>query len=93
MGSEAFELDTELAGLIERPMKLFTKRPAVAVETWRVAIIVLVIWPTRSRRRSWVQCLDTQHGKIIAEVWCDGKLQVSTAALYAKSRHDVAVHV
>ena len=41
--SDAFELYTELAGRIKRPMKLFINWPVVAVETWRVAIIVLVI--------------------------------------------------
>jgi len=62
--SDASELYTELAGRIKRPMKLFTKRPAVAVETWRVAINVLVIGgmadPVEARR-SWVRYLDAKH--------------------------------
>jgi hypothetical protein len=42
-------------------MTFFTKPPAAAEETWRVATSVLVIWSSRSRRRSLVRCLDTQR--------------------------------
>jgi len=42
-------------------MVFFTERPVVAIETWRLATSVLVIWSTRPTRRSSVRCLDTEQ--------------------------------
>ena len=66
----------------------FTKRPVVAIETWRLATSVLVIWSTRPRRSSCVRYQDKgeeSEGLV--------RRRASSAVLCEKSRHDMAVHV
>lgn len=71
-------------------MVFFTKRPVVAIETWRLATSVLVIWSIRPTHRSPVRYLGMNK---IEEPEGLVRRRANTAVLCEESRHDMAVHV